>query len=560
VLGWIRSAALLDGDWGTSIAYVLGIAFALGGYSSFYHLMMMLGLTALVAVNYITICRLHPNGGGVYSSVYHRSKTFAIIGALLLGADYIITVSLSVLDAFHYFNLINPHLWAIGTIASIGILNWFGPRHSGGFAIFISTFTVITILVIIIFSAPASVSQANLHSFSGGIINNWGIFVGIILSISGIEAISNMTGLMKDPRRDSRKAILSVLTKVAIATIFLALAMHSIPGINGKEHTEDMVKLIGEYYVGSWFGYAVALSLGLLLISAGNTAINDLINIQFLMSVDNELPPILRKLNSRGVPIVPLFLSTIAPILVLLTINDVFTLASLYAIGVVGAICINVASTGTDLAMPMKLPIRLMMIISAVILFLIELTISIEKPKATIFAAIVLGIGLTARLIARRKEVVTVEAVPIQISTIRKPRRRLRPPSTRYLVAVKDKSERLLQFAIEEAKKSNAQLIVLRVKEIKVGALPDRLPMFANGVENKYDEMCVEANVDYQILSIPSNEVAYTIVEQAAMFGVERIILGTPSRGFLESALRGNVMRTLRSILPEEIQMLIYGG
>ena len=58
VLGWVRSASFLDGDWGTSIAYVLGISFTLAGYSSLWHLVMMLGLTTLVALNYITQCRL----------------------------------------------------------------------------------------------------------------------------------------------------------------------------------------------------------------------------------------------------------------------------------------------------------------------------------------------------------------------------------------------------------------------------------------------------------------------------------------------------------------------
>ena len=83
VLGWLRSAAILDGDWGTSIAYVLGISFALGGYASIWHLLMMLGLTSLVAVNYMTICRLFPSGGGVYSSVHPRSPR--LVGCAALG-------------------------------------------------------------------------------------------------------------------------------------------------------------------------------------------------------------------------------------------------------------------------------------------------------------------------------------------------------------------------------------------------------------------------------------------------------------------------------------------
>ena len=77
----------------------MGIGFALAGYSSFWHLGAMMVLTILVAFNYITICRLYPNGGGVYSSVRNRSRLLAVFGALLLGADYVVTMALSILDA-----------------------------------------------------------------------------------------------------------------------------------------------------------------------------------------------------------------------------------------------------------------------------------------------------------------------------------------------------------------------------------------------------------------------------------------------------------------------------
>lgn len=188
VLGWLRSAAILDGDWGTSIAYVLGIGFALAGYASFWHLMAMLALTALVALNYMTICRLYPDGGGVYSSVRHRSRTFAVIGALLLGADYVVTISLSILDACHYFGIHDPLLGAIVIILAVGAVNWYGPKHTGGAAIFISLATLITLLIIIAASAPSALDKAVIVPPSGSFFENWEVFVGIILSISGIEA------------------------------------------------------------------------------------------------------------------------------------------------------------------------------------------------------------------------------------------------------------------------------------------------------------------------------------------------------------------------------------
>src|SRR5205807_6425188 len=69
-----RAAAILYADWGTSKAYVIGLAFAVGGYASFWLIAAMCVLTALVGINYIIICRLYPDGGGVYASVRHRSE------------------------------------------------------------------------------------------------------------------------------------------------------------------------------------------------------------------------------------------------------------------------------------------------------------------------------------------------------------------------------------------------------------------------------------------------------------------------------------------------------
>jgi amino acid transporter len=239
VLGWLRSAAILDGDWGTSIAYVLGIAFFHAGYYSGWHLMMMLAFTIMIALNYITICRLYPAGGGVYSSVSHRSRLLAVIGALMLSADYVVTASLSVLDGCHYFALARPEIWAIGILFGIGFLNWFGPRHAGSFATIISTATLAALAVLIANAFPAATQNINFAPDPDGFMTNWSFFVAIILSISGIESISNMTGVMKDPTRSSRRAILTVLLKISVVTIVLGLAMNAVPELSRSEHKES---------------------------------------------------------------------------------------------------------------------------------------------------------------------------------------------------------------------------------------------------------------------------------------------------------------------------------
>src|SRR5678815_3303064 len=104
-VGWLQAAGLLFGDWGTSRLYVLGLAFFFASRTSFWLICGMSLLILAVGWAYTQICRIYPDGGGVYTAAKNRSKTLAVIGALLLFADYTVTASLSSLEAFHYFGL-----------------------------------------------------------------------------------------------------------------------------------------------------------------------------------------------------------------------------------------------------------------------------------------------------------------------------------------------------------------------------------------------------------------------------------------------------------------------
>src|ERR1700754_934622 len=98
-VGWKQAAALLFGDWGTSRLYVLGLAFLVAGHSSFWLIGAMSLLILAVGWAYAQICRIYPDGGGVYTAARHRSRLLGVIGALLLIADYTVTASLSAVDA-----------------------------------------------------------------------------------------------------------------------------------------------------------------------------------------------------------------------------------------------------------------------------------------------------------------------------------------------------------------------------------------------------------------------------------------------------------------------------
>src|SRR5205814_3497196 len=342
-------------------------------YASFWLIALMCVLTALVGFNYMIICRLYPDGGGVYASVRHRSEVISIVGAFLLVADYLVTAAISALSAFQYLGVPHPEKFAAAAILMIGLLNLLGPKHTGGLAFLISVPTAIVVIVLGLFCLP-HIHEAigHLQPLRGGFWQIWAGFVGIELALSGVEAIANATGVMKlDPgstdaqpsvRRTSTRAILWVMVEVCIFTALLGLAMHALGGlqiVNGDvnapaaEGVRDyMLRYMGRIFVsGAWghaFGFIIGLVFGLLLLSAVNTAIVDLITIQFLMARDREVPKIFQRLNKWGVPGFGMALATIVPMLLVLLVKDMAGLADLYAVGVVGAIATNLGATATD--------------------------------------------------------------------------------------------------------------------------------------------------------------------------------------------------------------------
>src|SRR5438270_12154055 len=163
---WKRAAALLYGDWGTSKAYVLGLAFVAAGFSSLPIILAVCGLTGLVGINYIVICRHFPDGGGVYSAARDQSRLLAVVGALLLVADLTVTAALSGWSALSYvtsgaeniiwMKFLRDHiaLTTIGLLLVMGLINYFGPKHSGSFAAALALPTAVVVVILIGISVP----------------------------------------------------------------------------------------------------------------------------------------------------------------------------------------------------------------------------------------------------------------------------------------------------------------------------------------------------------------------------------------------------------------------
>jgi amino acid transporter/nucleotide-binding universal stress UspA family protein len=593
---WKRAAAILYGDWGTSKAYVIGLAFAVAGYSSFWLIAAMCLLTALVGLNYMVICRLYPDGGGVYASVRHRSEVISIVGAFLLIADYLVTAAISALSAFQYLGVPHPEKFAAASILAIGLLNLLGPKQTGGLAFLISIPTAIVVVVLGFFSLPhLGTALGNLQPLHGTFGQNWAGFVGIVLALSGVEAIANATGVMKlDPGttdanpsvvRTSTPAILIVMVEVCLFTALLGLAMHAIGGLQtvngdvnapGAEGVRDyMLRYMGHIFAGDalgpTFGHAFALLVsvvfGLLLLSAANTAIVDLIAIQFLMSRDREIPKIFQRLNKWGVPSAGMLLATLVPMLLVVVVKDMSGLADLYAVGVVGAIATNLGATSTDRKLSIKSWERALMFGTFLVMAAIEISLLIDKPNARYFAVTILAVGLILRGLVQerrmKKEAAPARvsaALPMQVSPAAAGPASDFTSAESILCAIRG-TGRTLDFALKEARETGRRLYLLFVREQpfmteqdtkrKWPDDPEASTIFAEAKQKAVDHPPLFC---YAV----SPSAAETIVDVAATLGASRVIVGAPQRNALINLLRGNVIREVSNSLPEEIDLLVY--
>ena len=591
---WKRAAALLYGDWGTSKAYVLGLAFVAAGFASFPIIVAVCLLTAVVAFNYIIICAHFPDGGGVYSAAREQSRFLASVGALLLIANFIVTAALSGWAGASYLGV--PTRYApvvtMALIAAVGVVNYFGPKHSGSVSIWLAIPAVLVVVATIAFSAP----YLNLNHLEARQVNlgsEWVQFVGVILALSGVEAIANVTGVMKlDPdstaerhkvTRTATKAIVPVAIEVVVGTALLGCAMLSLPKAMApalSAHKEDMLRFIGQQYAmqfgGVWFGHVfsvfVGVVFGLLLISAVNTAIVALIGVIYMMAQDGEMPPQLARLNKHGVPLIPLIIAVVIPILVLALTKEFEALAGLYAIGVVGAIAVNVGSCTFNRRLGLHTHERLIMGGTFIVLAAVELTIAKTKQDALFFAMCVLFVGLAFRSYSHKvsglKTVIVTKTVAAMVTPELVPSMQTRLGEGRKIMVAARGMTGVLAFALDEAELRKATLCVLYVKEIAVyytgGPAVRSRPRWQDDPEaSTIMSLMLKLGGERGISVVPvyavSEDAATTILDLSATLGIDFLIIGASQRHTMAKLLRGSVATNVAQQLPEAIQLLIFG-
>ena len=586
-----QAAAILYGDWGTSKAYVIGLAFALAGYHSFWLIAAVSVLMLCVGTNYISICKFSPSGGGVYASARKHSEVLALIGAFFLLADYLVTAALSALSCFEYLGVTQPVYWTCGTIILIGIINYFGPRHSGNVALIVAIATLIVVIILGVISLPYIKQAAHHLQFpQPGFLNNWDHFVGIIVALSGIESIANATGVMrldpgtseKDPsvHQTSKKAIIWVMIEVCFFTAFFGFVVNAIPGLKlvdgqvmSPENTpirDAMLRYMGQYFfshywdgeaIGYLFGSVISLAFGILLLSAVNTAIVALVSLLFVMSRDGEMPESFQILTPFGVPRYPLLLTVTAIIALLLFVHDIASLANLYAVGFVGAIATNLGVNASDYTLPMTRAERIFMWCTFSILVVIELTLFITKPEARRFAISMMAFGLVLRMLVveHRQRQWAAKKVTLRHASLFTDDTRVPLHEGAVLCAVRTIGK-TLDFAIEEAMQHHQPLYILFIREQKVIMEEDRNRTWLDDEEacHIFDYAKAKApEVNMKFFYVISASPVETIANMAESLHASRLILGRPRHSVMLQLLRGNIVREISEILPPDIDLIV---
>jgi nucleotide-binding universal stress UspA family protein len=341
-----------------------------------------------------------------------------------------------------------------------------------------------------------------------------------------------------------------------------------------------MLRFLGEHFAtetfrsagfGHAFGFIVGIIFGLLLFSAVNTAIVALVGVFYMMAQDGEMPRQMTRLNSYGVPKLPLILATALPIIVLIVTRDFEALAGLYAIGVVGAIAVNLGACTFNRKLPLALQERMLMGATFFVLFAVEITLARTRADALFFAVLVLGIGLALRAYSHKLSGIRTVVVAREVAEMVSPEslEKIRPQlveGQRLMVAARGVTP-VLRFALDEARLRRATLCVLYVKEVAVfmsgvptvGKARWQDDPQAAAIMSLMMKLGEETGVDVLPVYAVSTNPAATILDLAATLGVDYLLLGATHRLSLAKLLKGDVVTQVASGLPENIQLIIHG-
>ncbi|MEO6890176.1 MAG: APC family permease [Ktedonobacteraceae bacterium] len=355
LLGPLLCWAVVFADIGTSVYYTPGILYGTVGKLAGFFVFLTMAVFVLLTLKYAEVTHRFPQGGGVVTVAAQAiNRWVGALGGMFILVDYFLTAAISCFSGLLYFSVVfhglEPlALWlTVGVLVLLGVLNWVGISESakvsfvGAVVAFISDiailFTVFTHMSFGQFLAlfPAMFSGRSLPpSFllAG--------FAGSFLAFSGLESISQLSPVMKTPRKKvAGLALLLVVLTIGLTSPLLTMLSTLLQPTEAHDAIKNtqLISLLAGHWGNAFLQTEVAISASALLIFASNTAIIGSYHVFMALSRMEFFPAfVLRRNKLRGTPHYSIALATAIPIAILLLVKDINVLGDMYAFGLLGA-------------------------------------------------------------------------------------------------------------------------------------------------------------------------------------------------------------------------------
>src|SRR5579859_5694570 len=363
-LGPFLCWAVVFADIGTSIYYVPGILYGTVGKLAGFFVILTMIVFILLTFKYVEVTYRFPQGGGVVTvAAKALNRWFGALGGMFILVDYFLTAAISSLSGMLYLSIVLPALGpqtrflgltitlliTLLVLVLLGILNWIGVSESakvsmvGAIIAFVSDIAIL-VTVFTHISFPEFLSLFP-RMFSGKALTPVTVLVGFagsFLAFSGLESISQLSPVMKLPRRTVGKmALFLVILTVGLTSPLLTILSTLLLPKEAADTvlSSQIISLLGGHWGGVFLQTEVAISASALLVFASNTAIIGSYHVFLALSRMEFFPQFILKRNSlRGTPHYSIALATIVPILVLLAVKgNINILGDMYAFGLLGA-------------------------------------------------------------------------------------------------------------------------------------------------------------------------------------------------------------------------------
>jgi amino acid transporter len=214
-LGPLLCWAVVFADIGSSIYYVPGILYGRVGALAGFFVLLTMSVFVLLTLKYAEVSARFPEGGGVVTVAAQAMNSWVgALGGMFILVSYFLTAAISCLSAIQYFSIVLPAIGpivleiTIVVLVLLGLLNWVGISESAKVSLVGALIAFGSDLVIIwtvfthipISELPLLFSQMFRHTALTPTSILVG-FAGAFLAFSGLESISQLSPVMKTPRK-----------------------------------------------------------------------------------------------------------------------------------------------------------------------------------------------------------------------------------------------------------------------------------------------------------------------------------------------------------------------